>query len=331
MNDNIIVDNSSSGSSSIEDQSCPNLTQRVVSHNLGKNIIKDHELIYSEIEKRLGPTKKCRFGHIKGSSTGIKHEGCEDVSVRNFETKGVCIKNQIVTFNNRGDGLQGFCRDCSKRRRKARLDKEKNEKCNKTDDEIHLLYKTKYGIETKKCSRCKENKELVGFNVSFGMECGLHNVCKLCSSEYGSSVGDRWIIYMPDGNYKYTKTEKDTHDDHIFPLSLGGSNFEPNHQLLSSSENLQKSNDISQFSNIQNINPILLSERYRAALTTSTTIAELKILLNQLIYDDILQRSLLSDEELIILYDTYCRKYNLRRDITRAVKKFRDYCKLRDI
>lgn len=164
------------------------------------------------------------------------------------------------------------------------------------------------------------------------MECGLHNMCKLCSYEYGSSVGDRWIIYMPDGpNYKYNKQGNQEHDDHIFPLSLGGSNEQINHQLLSSTENLKKSNDITQFGNIENINPLLLSSKYRMALTEATNINELKIILNQYIYNEILERSRLSDELLFECYKLYCEKYNLRRDIPRAVKKFREYCILRNI
>ena len=53
--------------------------QRLVNKNLGKNITKEHEKIYNEIEKRFGETKKCNFGHIRGSKTGVKHEGSVDV------------------------------------------------------------------------------------------------------------------------------------------------------------------------------------------------------------------------------------------------------------
>jgi hypothetical protein len=217
--------------------------QRTVNKNLGKNLTKDHSQIYDEIEKRFGETKQCTFGHKRGSKTGVKHEGCVLVPVRNFELKGVSIIGDKV-FIEKGDGLQGFCRKCSQRRRKARIDKEKTEKKDKSPEEIYELYKEKYNTNTKKCSRCNNFKNLFDFNLSIGMECGLHNMCKLCSYEYGCSVGDRWIIYMPDGNYKYNKQNKNQHDDHIFPLSLGGSNQKINHQILLSTENLKKSNDI---------------------------------------------------------------------------------------
>ena len=160
--------------------------QRIVNKNLGKNITKDHSTIYDEIEKRIGLTKKCTFGHKRGSKTGITHVGCIDVSVRDFELKGAYITNDTVVIE-RGDGLQGFCRKCSQQRRKARINKETNEKKEKTAEEIYELYKIKYQTDCKKCSRCEIIKQLNEFNLSIGMECGLHNMCKLCSYEYGSN------------------------------------------------------------------------------------------------------------------------------------------------
>ena len=46
-------------------------------------------------------------------------------------------------------------------------------------------------------------------------------------------------------------------------------------------------------------------------------------------YEDILERSKMNDYELYKLYKEYCEKNNIRRDVKRAVKKFRDYCRLR--
>jgi hypothetical protein len=301
--------------------------QRVVSGQLGKNITKDHCKIYDVIEKRIGKTKKCTFGHTRGSKTGVKHEGCVDVPIREFELRMAYIFDDEVVIEI-GDGLQGFCRNCSKLRRQARLTSEKNEKKDKSPEEIYSMYETKYGTNVKKCSRCETSKPLQDFILSVGMECGLHNMCKLCSHEYGSSVGDRWIIYMPDGNYKYNKHSSDEHDDHIFPLSLGGSNEEINHQLISSTENLKKSNDI-YFDKIADINPLLLCERYRQSLTEATELQHLKILLHQYVYNDILERSKLNDDELYNVYKVYCEQNNLRRDVKRAVRKFREYCSMR--
>lgn len=304
------------------------LKQRTVNEKLGKNITKDHTEIYNEIEKRFGQTKKCTFGHKRGSKTGVKHEGCIDVKIRDFELKGSYKSNDKIIIDS-GDGLQGFCRKCSSQRRKARLDKEKSEKKDKTQEEIYQLYKDKYNMNLKKCSRCDELLNISEFNISVGMECGLHNMCKLCSYSYGTSLGDRWIIYMPDGNYKYNKHSKNIHDDHIFPLSLGGSNEEINHQLINSIENLQKSNNITHFTSVDKINPELLSVRFRKALQETNDINELKILLNKLVYEDILNRNNMKDDELYDIYKNYCIKNNMRKDVNRAVRKFREYCKLK--
>jgi hypothetical protein len=317
--------------------------QRKVNKDLGKNITKHHDIIYDEIEKKIGCTKKCNFGHTRGSKTGIKHEGDENVNIRDFELKGVKYDDETnkVVFEKGSDGLQGFCKGCSKRRRKKRLDTQKELLKDKTPEEVHKYYKDKYGKETKNCSRCNEELNITEFNISIGMECGLHNVCKKCSLEYGNSVGERWIIYLPDGNYNYNKSNKkindDTdndnliiHDDHIFPISLGGSNFEINHQLLDSKKNISKSNNID-FENINDIKKEMISERFQNILLLSKNINDLKIKLEKAMYNDILLRSKKTNEELEKMYSEYCKKYNLRRDIKRAVKKFRNFCELRNI
>lgn len=151
------------------------------------------------------------------------------------------------------------------------------------------------------------------------------------SYEYGSSTGDRIILYLPDGgDFKYNKKCFGMHDDHIFPLSLGGSNNEINHQLLSSSENLSKSNSI-EFIDIKDINPNMLSSKCRDVLQSSNTIQELKISLTRLVYEDISQRNKLEDNELLAVYVDYFKFYNLNKNPFRAVKKFREFCKNRNI
>lgn len=315
--------------------SVPKITfqkQRNVSKELGKNITQHHQKIYDEIEKRIGKTKKCTFGHKRGSKTGIKHEGPQDVLVRQFELKGVKVIDGVVIIE-KGDGLQGQCKECGRRRRRERIRMEKEEKDGMTSSEVYELYQKKYGLDIKKCSRCKIEKTIYDFNISKTMECGLHNVCNQCSKEYGSSVSNRWIIYMPDGNYKYKKSIDDQknqqHDDHIFPLCLGGSNEEINHQLISSKENLSKSNDINHFLTIDNINPNLLSQRFRYLLKEANDLQHLKIILTKAINDDIMNRNNMNDEQLVEVYRNYCKTNNMRKNIHRAVIKFREYCKLR--
>jgi len=121
------------------------------------------------------------------------------------------------------------------------------------------------------------------------------------------------------------------HDDHIFPLSLGGSNEEINHQLISSSENLSKSNSIDIFKNIADIHPNMLSSRYQHLLLEYNTIQDFKIGLSSAVYNDISERNKLSDVELFEVYNNYCKKNNLRCDVNRAVRKFRQFCVERNI
>ena len=121
------------------------------------------------------------------------------------------------------------------------------------------------------------------------------------------------------------------HDDHIFPLSLGGSNEEINHQLISSSENLSKSNSIDMFKDIAEIDPKMLSSRYQHLLLEYNTIQDFKIRLTRAVYNDISERNKLSDAELFEVYDNYCKKNNLQCDVNRAIKKFRKFCVERNI
>jgi hypothetical protein len=121
------------------------------------------------------------------------------------------------------------------------------------------------------------------------------------------------------------------HDDHIFPLSLGGSNDKVNHQLLDARENLLKSNAITEWSHVQEIDPMLLSERYRDTLQEASTVLQLKQMLSKKVHEDMVVRSRLPDQELLKIYKGYCEKNNLRRNVTRAVKKFREFCKMRGL
>ena len=92
-----------------------------------------------KLKKDLAKQKKCTFGHKRGSNTGVKHEGCVDVPIRDFELRGAYLSGDEIKIET-GDGLQGFCRKCSQQRRKARIDKEKLEKKDKTPEEIYELY-----------------------------------------------------------------------------------------------------------------------------------------------------------------------------------------------
>jgi hypothetical protein len=302
--------------------------QRKVSDTLGKNITSEHEKIYSHIESVIGNIKKCNFGNKRGSKTGVKHEGDEYIHIRDFELKSCNINLSGKVVIDGGDGLQGFCRICSKKKREKRtlMSREKNKGG-------YDNYETEYGNNTKKCSICKQDKNIRDcFKLSSGMECGLHNACVPCTKKYGESMGDRAIKYRSDGSFKYKKTDKDQHDDHIMPLVYGGTNEEINHQLISSKENLKKSCSIP-FYDIMDINPLLLSSRWRNILINAQEQKE-KIsitILKSRIADAMLeeQKNIYSmkDNDIEIIYKDYNKCNNRRLDIKRCVKKFKIYCK----
>jgi len=301
------------------------LKTRSVSETLGHNNTHHHEEIYREIERKIGPTVICNFGHIKGSKTGIKHEGPNLIPIRDYELNGASIDSE-GKIQIKGTGLQGFCKTCSKRRRRVRLDMSREENTGGYE-----TYKQKYGKDTHKCSLCKIEKIVEeNFKLSPGMECGLHNICNDCSRTYGESVGDRWIIYRPDGSFKYKKLGDDQHDDHIFPLACGGSNEEINHQLLSARDNLEKSSTI-QYTTVHEINPLLLSERWRPILIDgqkeNIDIHMLESRLRNAILREQIELYGKSDEELLEYFEEYNRRWNCRKSSERAIQKFRKYCK----
>ena len=301
--------------------------QRKVSDTLGKNITEHHEEIYAHIEKNIGATKKCTFGRKRGSKTGVKHEGPEDVPIRDFELKGCSINENGKVIINMGDGLQGFCRHCSCRRRKKRLEMSRE----KNKEGGYDKYEKDYGKNTKECSSCKEEKNVRDhFKLSPGMECGIHNVCIECSRAYGESMGDRMIKYRPDGNFKYKKTEKNQHDDHIMPLAYGGTNEEVNHQLLSAKENLNKSSTIP-YKNVNEIPLENMCERWRPLLkkakSENISMTDFKSRISTAIAEE--QKYIYSktDAEIELYYKEYNKKNNRRVNPTRCVEKFKKYCK----
>lgn len=291
---------------------------------LGKNNTKDHTKLYDHIEKTLNISeKKC------GSCKEIK-------KIRDFRLYKIhCDSNGVIKCES-NIPLQTLCLSCDNNHRKTRT-----KKCHDTYDplsneEIYQLFKDKKtltgGGETKICSRCKENKKPEDFSISKGMECGLHNMCNLCGFEYGESLGDRWIIYRPDGNFKYKKTKKGQHDDHIFPLALGGSNSEINHQLIDGKINLQKSSKL-EFDDIMCINPQLLSERFRHILyecqCEKVSIHDLEVKLRTAIYNEHMDLKCKTDNELLEIFNEYNKQNNSRKNSSRAVKKFRQFIELR--
>jgi len=300
--------------------------QRNVSKNLGKNNTINHEIIYAIIKSNIGPTKKCRFGHQRGSKTGVKHEGPEDVLIEDFETKGCSIGENGEVIIKSGDGLQGFCKKCSSRRRKKRL--EMSRENNK--DGGYDKYEKDYGKNTKKCSLCQHEKNARDcFKLSPGMECGIHNICNDCIKMYGDSMGSRLIKYRPDGNFKYTKTDDNQHDDHIMPLAYGGTNKEENHQLISAKENLSKSSTIP-FENVHDIPDELMCERWKHILQDAKkeniSMTCFKSRISSAILNEQKQIYYMEDDNIEEIFNIYIKENNRRLSVKRCVEKFKKYC-----
>jgi hypothetical protein len=294
--------------------------QRIItSSNLGRNQTRNHDALYAAVERRYGPTKTCKgVGCIKHEHTVTKKEENEELSIHNFDLHKTM-------------GLQGRCRVCEKKYRRWRTNKSK-EKHSKGD--VYNNYKYEYGKSTKRCSRCKNEKDIIEFNKSVGMECGLHNTCKHCSAAYGESTGERWLLYLPDGNFKYDKPEGEWHDDHIMPLAVGGSNEINNHQLLPGPENLAKSDSIP-YEHVYDIPENQLCDKWLPILRDSKekghSIKKFECKVREAIYMEQTERYNMSDEEHIELLNAYNKKNNTRKSVERAHKKFKKFYETRNL
>jgi len=85
---------------------------------------------YDAIEDRIGSYKTCNYGYSKGSRTGVKHEGSCNVSIRDFELSGINYDDTTgeIVFEEGSDGLQDYCRVCSKRCRNIGIEEGRRQK-----------------------------------------------------------------------------------------------------------------------------------------------------------------------------------------------------------
>jgi len=300
--------------------------QRKVSEKLGKNNTTNREKYYNHIKSLYGSTNKCNFGHVCGSTSGVKHEGPKYLPITDFDLKGCSIGENGEVIIKSGNGLQTQCRNCSSKRRKWRS--ETNREYNK--DKGFEVYEKEHG-KTKNCSICKMEKNVrESFNLSLTMKCSIHNVCIDCTKKYGDSMGDRLIKYRPDGNFKYKKTEKGQHDDHIMPLKYGGTNEAVNHQLLPAKENLSKSSKIP-YETVHEIPLEQMCERWKPILQKAK-----KENIEMVIFESRISLAIeeeqkiiyyMTDEEKEGVFKKYNKNNNRRIKTKRAVEKFKTYCK----
>ncbi len=303
-----------------------------VHQNLGYNQTKDHDELYLYIETNLGvSTKKCSMG-CKGNKYNIVHDGCRECPIRQFRLYKIRKNDDGTIQCGVTIPLQGNCKTCDDRWRQARLQTMRDNRKGKSNEEIYNEYVKMYHTDQKVCSMCNRTLNHLQFGISRGMECGLHNTCKICQKNYGGSIQDREIIYATDGCHKVGKNGLS--DDHIFPLSLGGSNYKENRQLIPLNNNLSKGNKLV-FNNINEISERMLNDRYQQVLLEAKengeSIETFKIKMSKVVHQDILNRLRMNDEGLKAFYRMWNKNNNTRKNIERCVAKLKEYGKSRNI
>lgn len=303
--------------------------QRKVNDLLGKNWAKDHEKMYQFIEETLGVVnKKCsRSTEEPHPKYGFVHEGPNPLSIREFNFQRTSK-----------DLLQPNCRKCEKKYRKGRSVRNHKVYDGLSDDEVRQKYIDVYG-EIKQCGRCKRNLFPSDFPISRGMESGLHNMCIECQSNYQEAMGDRWIIYSPDGRtvHKSVKNQKcincgsvnSLHKDHRWPVALGGTDHPVNFQVLCQSCNSKKKVSVAEFHSVQSIHFGMICERYHDILAQAKKenwyVRTLEIQMKVAVQKFIAYKASLSNEELRQFFLEEKRKNNRKHDVQRCIDKFRKY------
>lgn len=305
-------------------------------NNLGINRSRQKEEIYKFIENKFGPQKRCSRTLLK-NKFALMHEGKNPLPIRNF----ALLINKCV-FSDKGKiisctkiPLQSACIECDKKYRRARIEASRNVFKDFSNEDIYLHYIKTYG-SFKKCSVCKKNLKPKEFGISKSMETGLHNQCLKCSKEYSEAVGNRWIIYSPQGRNQVRLNEdnliKDPSKDHIWSLSKGGSDNNENIVFMGRGPNSSKSNSIPiEIKKPNDLKKTMISKRYwsilNEAIKDSWDIEKLDRALSKAVNDLIKRKSKMTDIELTKFFENEKRENNTKHNIQRAVKKFREYCK----
>ena len=304
--------------------------------NLGINRSRTKEEIYLFIEKKFGKNKRCCRTSSK-NKFGLGHVGENPLPIRNF----ALLVNKCI-FSKNGKilscptiPLQSACIECDKKYRRSRIETARDIFKNMSDDEIRKYYVSNYG-NVFKCSVCGQSMNPINFGISKSMETGLHNQCIKCSKEYSEAVGNRWIVYSPQGRNQVRLQKnnifKNPSKDHIWSLSKGGSDNKENIIFMERGSNSSKSNSIpDQIRYPRDLKKRMLSKRYwpilDEAIKYSWDIKKLDRVLSKAVNDLIKSKSMMSDLELIKFFKKEKAENNTKHNTERAVRKFREYCK----
>jgi 5-methylcytosine-specific restriction endonuclease McrA len=314
------------------------LKKQRITKNLGLNRSADSERIYAYIENVLGiKTKLCTRGRSRnGNKFSLVHKGPNPVPIRSFHLNHAEVDAE-GNFHVKGDGLQGACIVCDRSYRRGRLSSNYEIHKEMSNIQIREKYVREYG-RLAHCSRCKKYKSPKNFRIVRGMEKGLHNLCMDCSEGYSEAVGNRWIIYSPDGrNVVRVKgkkcavcpTTKSLHKDHMWPLSKGGTDYAENIQILCGKHNLSKSASIIGIRHINEVTKKMICERYwdvlRDAKSAQWSIQKFEREMSKRVREFLSEKNAMTDGELGRFFLREKARNNRKHGIARAVRKFREF------